>query len=166
MQTKKKATHPGKLGEHPAGGTIGAAVGTVTGALAGTATAAASGAAVGSTAGPVGAAVGAGIGGVVGALAGKGIAQMFNPTTEDEYWRENYKDRPYVKADSDYETYRPAYLHGMEAYTRYDGRKFDEIEPQLKDEWDVSGAMLPWGEAKGASRDAYERVDMICRTKK
>src|SRR5687768_18466963 len=69
----------GAPGAHPVGTGLGAAAGGM-----------AAGAAVGTVAGPVGTAVGAAGGAVVGGLAGKGSAEMIDPTAEEAYWRENY----------------------------------------------------------------------------
>lgn len=143
-----EATHPGKRGDHPLGGAVGAAVGGMAGA------------AMGSPAGPLGVIAGAGVGGVAGALAGKGIAQSVNPTTEDAYWRDNYKDRSYIESGASYDTYQPAYRHGIEGYTRYEGRNYQEVEPNLRSDWENSpnSGTLPWEKAQPATRDAYERL--------
>jgi hypothetical protein len=139
----------GAQGAHPVGVGVGATGGAATGA------------AVGSVAGPVGTAVGAVVGGVAGGLAGKGIAEAINPTLEDEYWRENYKSRPYVDAGEDYETYAPAYRYGWESYGRHRGSHFDEVEGDLRGDWERSewNAGLPWDRAKHATRDAWHRVE-------
>src|SRR5690349_9793555 len=73
-------------GSHPIETGIGAAV-----------AGAASGLAVGSVAGPVGAAIGAAAGAVAGGLAGKGVGELIDPTTEDNWLRDNFGSRPYVK---------------------------------------------------------------------
>jgi hypothetical protein len=153
----KVPTHVGERGDHPVGGAVGAAVGAAAGAAA---VGAAQGAALGTVAGVPGMAAGVAIGGVVGALAGKGVAQEINPTTEDAYWSQNYKIRPYVEQGTTYDTYRPAYRHGIDAYSKYEGRKFEEIEPKLSKDWDdVRGdSKLPWSKAKFAAEDAYDRL--------
>jgi len=154
---RETATHVGKHGDHPVGGAIGAAVGAAAGAaVAG----AAQGAMLGTVAGLPGMAAGVAIGGVVGALVGKGAAQEINPTTEDVYWSENYATRDYIEKDATYDVYRPAYRHGIDAYGRYEGRKFDEIEPSLSEDWEATQGDLdlPWDKAKPAARDAYDRL--------
>jgi hypothetical protein len=135
---------------------VGAAVGGAAGGLAG---GAAAGAAVGGMTGPVGAAVGAVVGAVAGALAGKGIANAVDPVAEDAYWRDNYSSRPYASG-STYDEYRPAFGYGVDAYTRYSDRKFDEVEPQLGREWPSKrgSSSLEWDRAKHATRDAWQRV--------
>jgi hypothetical protein len=139
----------GAPGAHPVG--VGA------GATGGGATGAAIGGAVG---GPVGAVVGAAVGAVAGGLAGKGAAEAVNPTVEDAYWRDNYKSRPYA-AGATYDQYRPAYQHGWESYSRYRGRKFDEVEPDLRRDWETgrSNTGLGWDKARSAARDAWDRVE-------
>jgi hypothetical protein len=109
--------------------------------------------------GPVGAAVGAVAGAVVGALAGKGIANAVDPAVEDQYWRENYSSRPYVSGAS-YDDYGPAYRYGVDAYTRYPNRSFDDVESDLGRDWSTyrGNSSLEWERAKHASRDAWHRV--------
>jgi hypothetical protein len=154
---EKKESNPGNHGEHTVGGAIGAAVGAATAAVI---VGAAEGAAVGTVAGLPGMLAGVGIGGVLGALAGKEAAQLVNPTTEDDYWRENYKHRAYFDSLTAYDGYAPAYRFGIEAYTTYAGRSFDEIEAQLGNQWEKARgtSRLTWDTAKLASKDAYERL--------
>ncbi|MBP9128947.1 MAG: hypothetical protein KBF50_01630 [Steroidobacteraceae bacterium] len=137
----------GALGSHPVG--VGAAAGGV-----------AAGALAGSVAGPVGTVVGAAIGAVAGGLAGKGIAEAVDPTAEEAYWRENFSSRPYVKGDSKFEDYGPAYRHGVDSYGRSKGRSFDDAEPELTRDWErVRGnSNLSWEKAKDASHDAWQRL--------
>jgi hypothetical protein len=132
----------------------GAVAGGVVGGVAGGATA---GALAGGVTGPVGAAVGAAAGAAIGALAGKWKA---DPVVEDNYWRDNYSTRPYVSSGATYDDYGPAYRHGVDAYTRYPDRHFDEIESDLGRDWQSSRgtSSLEWDRAKQASRDAWSRV--------
>ena len=134
-------------GAHPVGVGVGAAGGG------------AAGAAIGSMAGPVGTVVGGAVGAVAGGLAGKGAAESVNPTVEDEYWRQNYTTRPYIEKGADYEAYRPAYRYGWESYDRHAGQSFEDVEPQLSREWEGRKSSLEWERARGAVRDAWDRVD-------
>jgi hypothetical protein len=139
----------GAPGAHPVGTGVGAAGGAATGA------------AIGAVAGPVGAAAGLVAGAVVGGLAGKGVAEIIDPTVEDGYWREEYSRSPYVENGVSYETYRPAYRTGYEGYTRYPGKKYDEVESDLQRDYEKSrgNSTLPWDKAKYATRDAWHRVE-------
>lgn len=140
----------GAPGSHP--------VGTGLGAVAG---GAAAGAAVGSVAGPVGTAAGIVAGAVVGGLAGKGIAEKFDPTVEDGYWRENYRNRDYVTPNEEYAAFQPAYRTGYEGRQEYAGKTFEQAEPELRRDYEhCRGANCPgWDRAKHATRDAWNRVE-------
>ncbi|GAA0755962.1 hypothetical protein LRH25_19415 [Ideonella azotifigens] len=140
----------GAPGAHPIGTGVGAAVGGM-----------AAGAAMGTVAGPVGTAIGAAAGAIIGGLAGKGVAEQVDPTREDAYWRENYRDRPYVDSALAYDEYAPAYSLGHQYYSQYPDASFDDIEPQLGRDWDEryrGNSSLSWDKAKHATRDAWERV--------
>jgi uncharacterized protein YcfJ len=139
----------GEKGSHPIGTGLGAA-----------ATGAAAGAAGGAMAGPAGVAVGAVIGAVAGGLAGKEIAESINPTAETEYWRTNYKTRPYVEQGHEFEVYEPAYRYGWEARTKYEDKNFDEVESDLSRDWAKARgkSSLEWNKARHATRDAWDRL--------
>ena len=139
----------GTPGAHPVGTGVGAL-------LAGAAT----GAVTGTVAGPVGTLVGAAIGAVVGGLAGKGVAEVIQPTSDETFWSEHYSTRPYVQRGASFDDYGPAYRSGVDAHSRYPGRPFDDIEPELSREWDSTRgpSSLDWQAAKHASRDAWDRA--------
>jgi hypothetical protein len=139
-------------GSHPIETGIGAAV-----------AGAASGLAVGAVTGPVGAAVGAAIGAVAGGLAGKGVGELIDPTTEDNWLRDNFSSRPYVHPGDTFEKYHPAYRYGAEAQQRYLDEEFDAIDEKLESKWYDRGAVIPWEHARGAVRDSYERAAQIRR---
>ena len=134
--------------------TTGAVAGGVVGGVAG---GAAAGAAIGGMTGPVGAAVGAAAGAIVGAVTGSAI--KVDPVVEDTYWRDNYKDRPYV-AGGTYDDFGPAYAHGFSSYSKYPNRSFDDVEPELERDWSSTrgSSTLEWDKAKHASRDAWQRL--------
>jgi hypothetical protein len=139
----------GAPGSHPVGTGIGAAAGGI-----------AAGAAVGTVAGPVGTLVGAALGAVAGGLAGKGIAEQIDPTAEDAYWEANYSGQPYVSADYSYDDYGPAYRYGVDAYSRYPDRRFEELDAELDAGWGTARGQsrLPWRDAQKAARDSWRRV--------
>ena len=139
-------------GAHP----VGTGVCAVGGAVAG--------AAAGSIGGPVGMAVGGVIGAVVGGLAGKAAGEAINPTAEEAHWRDNYEREPYYEPGRTFDDYAPAYRHGVEARTRYEG-DWESAEPQLASQWESvrGGSSLSWPQAQPASRAAWERVDSTVR---
>jgi len=139
----------GAPGAHPVGVGVGAAAGGL-----------AAGAAAGSTLGPVGTVVGAAAGAVIGGLTGKGVAELIDPTLEDAYWQKHYTQRPYVPAEASYDDYGPAYRYGVDAYTRRNGRSFDEAEVDLAAGWNSARhtSQLEWHDARHAVRDAWRRA--------
>lgn len=147
----------GEKGAHPIGTGVGAATG-------GVAAGAATGAVIGTIAGPLGTAIGASIGvaagAILGGLAGKSVAEDIYPTVEQEYWRTNYSDRPYVRSGESYDDYEPAYKTGWESQFRNQRKSFDEVEADLKRAWsDGRGkSTLDWDRAKPAMRDSWERA--------
>jgi len=79
---------------------------------------------------------------------------------EDTYWRDNYATRPYVTSGTKYDDYAPAYRYGADTYTKYPGRTFDEVEPELSRDWQTARgkSSLEWDKAKHATRDAWHRL--------
>ena len=146
--TENRDPLTGAPGAHPIGTGVGAALGG-----------AAAGAAAGTVVGPVGTLVGAAVGAVVGGLAGKGVAEVIDPTVETAYWRENFKSRPYA-ANASFDDYGPAYGYGVSSYTKYEGRSFDENESDLARDWNTARgkSKLEWNHARAATRDAWTRL--------
>jgi hypothetical protein len=140
-------------GSHPIETGVGAA-------LAG----AASGAAVGMVAGPVGTAIGAALGAVAGGYAGKGIGELIDPTTEDNWLRETFGQKKYAKAGDTYDSYVGAYRYAGEAERRHGTRPFEDAETDLRTEWEKNHEKttgLPWTHARDAVRDAYTRTQVL-----
>lgn len=140
----------GAPGAHPVGTGIGAAAGG-----------AAAGAAIGSVAGPIGTAAGIVAGAVIGGLAGKGVAEKIDPTAEDTYWRDNYSSRSYVDKSAQWDDYQPAYKTGYEGAGRYKGKRFDDVENNLRQDYERTRgkSSLAWDKARHASRDAWDRIE-------
>ena len=140
----------GEAGAHPVGTGVGAATGGTIGAVIG-----------GAVGGPVGAMIGAAVGGMTGGFAGKGLAESVNPTEEDSFWSDAYKDRPYAQGRS-YEDLRPAYRYGWESRTRHADSSWNDVESNLQSEWTErhgSTSNLDWNTAKPAAYDAWNRVE-------
>lgn len=144
----------GAPGSHPVGTGLGAAGG------------AAAGAAVGSVGGPVGAVVGGVTGAVVGGLIGKGVSEAVDPS-EDVYWRDEYVNRPYFRAEHTYEDYEPAYRLGYRAYDVHRGTYDDQLAEDMERMYEQrrGRSSLDWDEASHAVRDAYERRSQRMRSR-
>lgn len=81
-----------------------------------------------------------------------------NSKDEENYWREHHHKQPFVKPGHTYEHYAPAYRTGIEGFHKYPGRKFEEIEDDLSTDYAKHKAALPWDDARGAARAAWDRV--------
>lgn len=110
--------------------------------------------------GPAGAVIGAAVGAVAGGLTGGAIATAVDPTVEDNYWRDNFRNRPYVKAGGEYGDYRDAYRYGWESRAKTH-RAWDDTANDLERGWDKAKAKssLAWSDAKGAVRDGWHHVE-------
>ena len=139
----------GAPGAHPVGTGVGAAGGAAAGAV------------IGAVVGPVGAAVGLVAGAVAGGLAGKGVAEIVDPTVQDAYWKNNYSKRSYADKSLSYDAYRPAYRTGYVGYTRYPGKRYEEVELDLQRDYEKSkgNSNLTWDKARHATRDAWLQVE-------
>ena len=139
----------GATGSHP--------VGTGAGALAG----GAAGAAIGTAGGPAGIVAGTAVGAIAGGLAGSAVAEGANPTFDDTYWRDQHAREPYYNRAYGYDDYAPAYRVGTEGPSRFRGKRFDEVEPELQRSYDTmrGKSRMAWEEAKAAVRAAWDRVE-------
>jgi hypothetical protein len=140
----------GAPGAHPVGTGLGAAAGGM-----------AAGAAAGTVAGPVGTAVGAGVGALLGGLAGKGVAEMIDPTAEEAYWAQNYEREPYYERGYTFADYHPGYRTGWEGRARHERRTFDEVERELEADYARNRGQSRLGGEKNrhAARAAWTRFD-------
>ena len=146
----------GTPGAHPLGTGAGAASGAVAGGVAGLA-----------VGGPVGGLIGVAVGAVAGGLAGKSAAEAVNPTAEELFWRETYVREPYYVAGKPFEYYAPGFRAGWEGRVLHDGRGFDDAEPALKSNYNLSRSELEpaWEEVRPAARAAWDRVDRLRHVK-
>jgi uncharacterized protein (TIGR02271 family) len=136
--------------------TVTKAVGTGVGVVGG----AAAGAGIGSAVAPgVGTAIGAAVGALAGGLTGNVAAEAIDPSEEETYWHEEYRNRPYYKEGTSFEEYSPAYRYGVEAANKYRA-PYTEVEKRLNRNWPKSRgeSHLTWSKAKDAIADAYERT--------
>ena len=146
----------GQSSVHPIGTTVGTATGAAAGALAG--------ALLGATVGPVGAAVGATAGAIAAAFAGgkagRHVTEFICPSTGDHYWRTAYLRRPYITPGTRYETFRPAYLFGVQMRKVHIDKTWDQAELSIQSAWQESSDVqsLPWSIACPAILDAWDKL--------
>ena len=98
-------------------------------------------------------------GAVGGGYAGKGIGELIDPTTEDNWLRDNFPSRPYVEEGDTFEDFSPAFRYGALAEAKYGDAGIDLMDEQLQRDWEASkDSRMPWTKAKEAVKDAYERT--------
>jgi len=136
-------------GAHPIETGVGAALGG-----------AATGAVVGTFAGPIGTAIGAAAGAIVGGLAGKGVGEAIDPTIEDEWLQGYVGSSETLREGETHETFRPAYRYGIEHASRHEGKRFEDVEPELQANWAsyAGDSDVEWDRARNAARDAWDRT--------
>ena len=134
----------GAPGSHPVGTGVGAAVGGI-----------AAGAAAGSVAGPIGTWSLQRWRGRRGLAAGR----RPNRSPREDNTGDNL-GRPYIDSSASYDDYGPAYGYGVNSYSKYPGRSFDDVESDLSRDWESARGQssLGWDRAKNATRDAWDRV--------
>jgi len=93
---------------------------------------------------------------------GLAAGEDLDPVAEGDYWRENFRRRPYYEAEREYSHYEPAYRYGWEraGLSEYRNRSFEEIEIDLRHGWEsAQQAPLPsWEDARHPARDAFEKA--------
>ena len=137
-------------GSHPIETGVGAAAGG-----------AAAGLAIGALGGPVGAVIGGIVGGAVaGGLAGKGVGELIDPTTEDTWLREYFGTRTDHRKGVTHDHYRDAYRYGLTNADTYRGRRFEEVETDLRTGWEKNRgtSAMTWDDARDAVRHAFDRT--------
>jgi hypothetical protein len=94
-------------------------------------------------------------------VAEKNSVKPVNPNAEHEFWRSEFKNRPYYTTGTPYEQYGPAYQYGIVSYAKYKGKTFNDVEPQLGREWESrrGQSQLSWNHSKDAAFDAWQRVE-------
>jgi hypothetical protein len=84
---------------------------------------------------------------------------VINPTAEDAYWRQAFRDEPYYQPELGYEDYSPAYRVGYTGPLRREG-SFLSLESVLREDWErVKGrSRLGWDQARLAAGAAWARA--------
>jgi hypothetical protein len=80
--------------------------------------------------------------------------------SEERYWRDNFKSRPYARNNQNFDELAPAYRYGTESANRLRDRQWGDVETDLERGWDQARgtSKSTWQEAKSAVRDAWDRI--------
>jgi len=105
----------------------------------------------------------AAMGNATGFESGSGSSAMGGYGNDDTYYR-NHFDTTYATTGASYDEYAPAYSYGSEAARsgRYTNGAWDDIEADLRNDWDsryaTGGEPSTWEKMKAAVRHGWERM--------
>lgn len=105
----------------------------------------------------------AALGNAAGFESGSGSSAMGAYGADDTYFR-NHFDTTYGASGASYDDYQPAYSYGSEAARsgRYTNGAWDDIEADLRNDWDsryaTGGEPSTWEKMKAAVRHGWERM--------
>ena len=78
----------------------------------------------------------------------------------EQYWRANWRSRPYAAGDLDFEFYRPAYQYGHQSAQTHRGRMWEDVREELRSGWDryEHRGNTAWERIEQAVQDGWRRV--------
>ena len=87
---------------------------------------------------------------------------------EEDFWRTQYRSRPYVTYGGKVDDYLPAYRYGIDAKVQFPDRSFSDIEATLEKNWlrARGRSSLRWDKAKLAAEDSWIRMTAIVAAQK
>lgn len=93
---------------------------------------------------------------------GLAAGEDLDEVAEGDYWRQNFRRRPYFQPGTPYEHYETGYRYGWQSALadEHAERDFEEVESELERSWDALHGenAQDWGQARHAARDAWERA--------
>ena len=95
--------------------------------------------------------------------AGRERNSLGQTEQQASYWREQYQYEPYVAKSEKYDDYAPAYRTGYEGRSQYAGQRFDDVEADLRRDWENTkgSSKMGWDKASQACRAAWDRADQF-----
>ncbi len=95
--------------------------------------------------------------------AGRERNTLAQTEQQASYWRDQFQNEPYVTKGQKYDEYASAYRTGYEGRTQYAGQRFDDVESNLKRDYENNRGDSPmgWDTAKQACRAAWDRADQF-----
>nr|WP_314542911.1 general stress protein [uncultured Massilia sp.] len=92
--------------------------------------------------------------------AGENAAVDMGGLDDDDYYRNDWNQN-YSSLGGSYDDYAPAYRYGSESRSKYSGRNWDDIESDLRSDWDSryagSGAST-WEKFKAAVKRGWDKI--------
>lgn len=76
------------------------------------------------------------------------------------HFERHYRETAYYSAGRDWRDYEPAYRLGGELCSAHPQARFEQVEPQIQQEWEAQhgASRLSWAEARDAIHDAWHQV--------
>ena len=87
---------------------------------------------------------------------------------EEDFWRTQYRSRPYVTYGGKVDDYLPAYCYGIDASVQFPDRTFADVEAMLEKNWlrARGKSSLRWDKAKLAAEDSWTRMLQLVAAQK
>ncbi|CAN5170963.1 hypothetical protein BH11PSE11_BH11PSE11_18580 [soil metagenome] len=82
-----------------------------------------------------------------------------NAMDDDSYYRSHWSTN-YAKSGGSYEDYEPAYRYGstLSSNKRYTGQRWDDIESDVRSDWETRNPGSVWEKTKDAVRHGWEKM--------
>lgn len=96
--------------------------------------------------------------------AGRERNTLGQTESQTSYWRNQYQNEPYYSQGQSFDQYEPAYRTGAEGRSQYSGQRFEEVESNLRSEYENNhgSSTMSWDQgAKQACRAAWDRADQM-----
>jgi uncharacterized protein (TIGR02271 family) len=88
-----------------------------------------------------------------------GTSVQSSSMDDDTYFRSHWNSN-YASSGGSYEDYAPAYRYGssLAGSDRYKGRRWDDMEPEVRSNWESRNPGSAWEKVKNAIRHGWERM--------
>jgi hypothetical protein len=82
---------------------------------------------------------------------------------EEDFWRTQYRSRPYVTYGGKVDDYLPAYRYGIDAVLQFPDRTFADLLETLERNWPRARgrSSLKWPKARLAAEDSWNRMTAL-----
>jgi hypothetical protein len=97
--------------------------------------------------------------------AGENAAVDMGGVGTSSLWDDDFRsdwDTNYSSLGGSYDDYAPAYRYGSESRSKYAGRDWDDVETELRSDWDSrynkSGELSTWDKFKNAVRRGWDKI--------
>jgi hypothetical protein len=90
----------------------------------------------------------------------RGAVRVFSRLDDDTYYRNDWESK-YTTSGGSYDDYAPAYRYGTESRSKYKGRNWDDVESDLRSDWDTrygKSGVSTWEKMKAAVRHGWDRM--------